>query len=170
MKPDKINNEASEMPNIQEEASKINAIKEKIGSHDHDNIIERGKGNNKNDSEAPQNGTINSEVTNTHTDYELKKDDSTSLEMWIEPKEHYSFPPAGDEISMNQNGYPVGGPGPLEYSRFLLAKREDEANNLSKLALKTQGEIVDDNSNKKGQTIKSPTTIKTISLSKLNVE
>lgn len=109
-------------------------------------------------------------MTNTHTDYELKKDDSTSLGMWIEPKEHYSFPPAGDEISMNQNGYPLGGPGPLEYSRFLLAKREDEANNLSKLAPKTQGEIVDDNSNKKGQTIKSPTTIKTISLSKLNVE
>ena len=36
---------------------------------------------NKNDSEALENGTINSEVINTYTDYRIKKDYPTSPEM-----------------------------------------------------------------------------------------
>ena len=81
IKPEKINNEAIEAPNKTMKVSKIDAIEKNIGSTNHDNEIERGKDDNKKDSETPENGTINSKVINTHTDNGIKKDNPTSPEM-----------------------------------------------------------------------------------------
>ena len=59
-------------------------------------------------------------VTDTHTDDCLTKNDQISFEIWFEPKvwsntnEHNRIQPAGNEASANQNGYPLGGPGLLE--------------------------------------------------------
>ena len=79
IKPDKFRNEAIETPNKSVKANEIDATEENIGSTDHNIVIERGKSDNKNDSEAPESGTIDSEVINTHTDYGLKNDKSTAL-------------------------------------------------------------------------------------------
>ena len=114
------------MPNTSEEASKIDANKEKvrhtnldldaikpgntkIEMSNHDNAIERGKEDNKNGLKAPEIGTIDSKVTNTHTDDCLIENDRTSLEIWLEPKgwpntnEHKNsrIQPAGNYASTN---------------------------------------------------------------------
>ena len=85
IKPEKIDNEAIEAPNKSMKVNKIDAVEENIGSTTM--TIESGEGDNKNDSEAPKNGKINSEVINTHTDYGIKKDYPTSPEMWTEHKD-----------------------------------------------------------------------------------
>ena len=80
-KSNKFNNEAFEMANTSEEASTIDANEEKVRHtnrdldtikqgnskiENHDSATERGKDDNKNSLKAPEKGTIDSEVANTH--------------------------------------------------------------------------------------------------------
>ena len=122
IKPKKINNKAIEAPKISMKVSKIDAIEEK------DNKIERGEDDNENDSEAPKNGTVNSEVINTHTVNGIKKDNPTSLEKWTGTKDwprknvHHRIQPAGNKASSNQKDYPLGSPGQMENNDDVDAK------------------------------------------------
>ena len=81
IKLEKIDNEAIETPKKSIKVNKIDAVEDNIGRTNHDNEIERVESDNKNDSESSKNGTINSEVINTYTDYRIKKDYPTSPEM-----------------------------------------------------------------------------------------
>ena len=73
-------------PNKSVKTGKNNATEENIGSTNHDNVIEKSKGDTENDSEVPENNMIKSEVVNTDIDYSRGKDNRTSPEAWTEPK------------------------------------------------------------------------------------
>ena len=77
--------------------SDIDAVEE------NDNEIERGQGDNRDDSEP-----ANTEVVNTHTVQGIEKDSPTSLQTrtgpkdWPRKNEHPRIQPAGNRASSNQ--------------------------------------------------------------------